>query len=156
MKHRTSLAKLLVAEIVVIFIALIFIYNVSSAQEGEHYEDANRLNLFSYGVEESNDIGEFVSLSYQNNYNTDKTVTTTGKVAFPPDIRLLKIKIDYIITDGEDRVLRTVSIINKPTDSSLYQFSVTYPFMADYEKCIFEIYFVGEEIDDEGPEKLNV
>jgi len=156
--RKSKLSKILLAEIIAIVILLIVVFRASA--EDKYYPEPERLNHFSYGVEESTD-GGFVSFKFQNDYNSDKTVTTKGHFIFPVYIRIVRIAINYVITDADNKVLRTVNIISKPEDGNVYQFTVTYPFMAEYEKCIFEVFFVGEEIEEESeseeePEKLNV
>lgn len=150
---KANIAKILLVEIIAIVILLIVVFRVSA--DDRYYEDPGRLNAFNYGVEESTDTG-FLSFSFQNVYNTNKTVTTKGQFTFPIDIRIVNITIDYVITDSEDKVILVVPIISEPRNSNVYDFSVTYPYEGDYEKCIFEVFFIGEEIENEEPEKLNV
>jgi hypothetical protein len=160
---RNKSMMILAAEILVIIVALLLIGNhYAAAQELPLYpkEDLDRLDYYDYGVEKTIETSEFV-FKYENIYLASKEVKTKGTITIAPvpNAILRSLKVQYVITNKDHRIVKTVVLLDTTESSDTYRFSVKYDFRGEYELGAIHI-FVVEEVRVGNPvsegEKLNV
>lgn len=117
-------------------------------------DQENHLDYFEYGVSKTINF-EDLTFVYENTYE-NKTVICAGSITFQPGIEIFAMTIDYVITNSQMRIVRTVNLLKAEYHKPKYEFSVRFPFQRDYELGAIHINVMDVVKPESKGERLNV
>lgn len=130
-------------------LALLFVCTAYSEELPLYPKDTLfTLDDYEIGVETTVPTGD-IEFVFKNTMMHDKTVSTRGVFTVDPNYRVMSIKVEYVIVNKDNRIVRTVPILNQKNPKNIMKFVSVYPYSPDYERCTFHIQILLDFIEQE-------